>query len=334
MNPIEPPRHELGDWAISEEPIGKWRDWAARRYEAQLVCHESLGDDSVPYVVTNTHTGIFSAAFGCPVHVYDADTNAASLPVVRTAEEADALPEPGLDSPTLRRVFEFARMMAEELGPEVPVAVPDVQSPFDIAAMVWHKEEFFVALVGEPDAVKRLVEKCERLLTRFLDRYLEELPNVNLCHCPRAWAPPELGMWLSEDEAGSISPAMFEEFCLPSLRRLSERYGGIFIHCCADAGHQYASFKKVPNLRAWNRVFTDPGGPREALEAFPETPFMVAWTGEEDVRKLLDVAPPTMRFLFNMDARESFDETKALYERLRERCPRTEVAPAASDGPG
>ncbi len=194
--------------------------------------------------------------------------------------------------------------------------------------MVWHKEDLFVALASEPEAVKRLVGRAERLLVRFLDRYLDELPNVNLCHSPRAWAPPELGMWLSEDEAGSISPAMFEEFCLPSLTRLSERYGGLFIHCCASAAHQYPSFGKIPNFRAWQRVFADEGGPKVALDAFPETPFIVAWTGEEDVHKLLEMAPPKARFLFNMPAQESLDETKALYERLRERCPRLEAAGA------
>ena len=308
VNAIEPGSSELGDWAISAEPIARWRDWAVKCYEAQLESHEKLDDDSVPYVSANTNTGIFAGAFGCPIHVYEEETNAAAEPIVRTAEEADALDEPGLEAPTLRRVFEFARMAGEALGPEAPVSVPDIQSPFDIAALVWRKEDFFVALHTDPDAVKRLVDKAERLLTGFLDRYLEEFPNVNLCHCPRAWAPRELGVWLSEDEAGSISPAMFEEFCLPSLKRLSDRYGGIFIHCCADAGHQYPSFAKVPNLRAWNRVFTDKGGPGVALEAFPETPFIVAWTEEEDVYKLLDVAPPTMRFLVNMDAQESLDQ--------------------------
>ena len=181
MDPIDPPADEpggdgLGDWSISDEPIVKWRDLALRRYEAQLEYHERLGDDSVPYVVVNTNTGIFSAAFGCPVHVYDEDTNAASVPIVRTPAEADELPEPSLEMPTLRRVLEFARMMLDEVGPEVPIAVPDIQSPFDIAAMVWHKEDFFVALATEPDAAKRLVGKAERLLTRFLGKYLDEFP--------------------------------------------------------------------------------------------------------------------------------------------------------------
>jgi hypothetical protein len=251
------------------------------------------------------------------------DTNAASTPLVRTVEEADSLGEPSIDgSPTLRRVLELAVMMADDLGPEVPVAVPDIQSPFDIAAMVWRKEDFYVACAVEPEAVLRLVGKCERLLTRFLDRYLDLLPNVNMCHCPRAWSPPDLGIWLSEDEVGAISPDTFERLSLPSLTRLSERYGGISIHCCARAEHQFPSFRKLPGLRAWQRVFADERGAQVALESWPETPFVVAWQSEEAVMHLAELAPHGMRFLLNMEAQASLDESRALLERLRQTFPR------------
>lgn len=62
------------------------------------------------------------------------------------------------------------------------------------------------------------------------------------------------GVTLSEDEAGSISPEQFSVFALPYLRRLSERYGGIGIHCCADAGHQWRFFRELPGLRYLNLV--------------------------------------------------------------------------------
>ena len=323
MNATEPGGCPLGDFTLSDRPVADWRDHVLRRYEAQLEWHERIGDDSVPYVVsTHANTGIFAAAFGCPLHVYDTDTNAAATPAVNTADEADALPEPEIDDvPTLRRTLELARLAAEALGPEVPVAVPDVQSPFDIAAMVWRKEEFFIACATAPKPVRRLVAKCERLLVRFLDRYLAELPNVNMCHCPRAWSPPELGIWLSEDEGGSISPATFEALSLPSLTRLSERYGGISIHCCASAAHQFPSFRKLPGLRAWQRVFADQGGPATALKAWPDKPFVVAWTDEREVRELRQISPET-RFLVNMDAQETLEESLALYARLRQVFPR------------
>jgi hypothetical protein len=176
-------------------------------------------------------------------------------------------------------------------------------------------------MITEPDAVRRLVDKCQQLLINFFDHFLREVGEANLCHCPVAWAPPELGVWLSEDEAGSMSTEMFEAFCLPNLIDLSERYGGLFVHCCATADHQYQSFAKIPNLRGLNRVFQAPG-PRPAIETFSkDTVLMVAWTPEDRVVEMLDMALPETRFLFNMPA-QPLDEARRTYDRLRERCPR------------
>ena len=330
------PCKELGDFAISERPVADWVPVYVRRYEERVRFLEAIGDDSVPYANLNTNTGVFAAAFGCPIHVYAEETNAAARPVVRTAREADALPEPSLGARTVSRIFELGRLMRRELGPEAPIGVPDIQSPFDIAALVWNKEDFLVALLEEPEAVRRLVGKCLRLLTGFLTEFKREFPECNLCHCPNAWAPPRLGAWLSEDEVGSLSPAMFEEFCLPALVELSETFGGLFMHCCASAEHQFPGFLRIPDLRGLNRaggqfepMFRRRPGAAAPGEAFAgETVFMVAWTAEQEVNMLLDIAPSGSRFLINMPEMP-LDEAKAVFERLRRRCPREDPVAAA-----
>jgi len=305
-----------GDFTIGDRPEEDWVAHYVDQYEARVRYHDALEDESVPFVNLNTNTGVFAAAFGCPLHTYDAATNAAARPIVTTAAEADALRAPTLSAPTLRRVMRMAELLREELGPDAPISVPDIQSPFDIAALIWNKEEFFMALVLEPDAVKRLVRKTTDLLTEFLKEFMTRIGNVNLCHCPNAWAPNELGMWLSEDEAGSISSEMFEEFCLPSLIELSETFGGMFVHCCANADHQYDSFLKIPNLRGLNRVFTS--HPRNTIEKFGSIVHIPAWMGEEDCCRLLDMARPESRFLFNMNGCE-IPEARELVGRMKER---------------
>jgi len=309
-----------GDITCSDLPLGLWVDRALRQYEAELRLLADVDDDSVPVARIATGTQLFAAAFGSRVHIFP-DSPPCALPLVETAREADALAEPEPETGPLGRVLEAGAQLRERLGPEVPIRVPDIQSPFDIAALVWRKEGLYTALVDEPDAVKRLVGKCTRLLRRFLEGFVAELGECSLAHCPDAWAPSELGCWLSEDEAGAMSPVMFEEFCLPPLVELSETFGGLFVHCCATADHQYPSFRKIPNLRGINRVFQAPG-PRPAIEAFtPGTVLMVAWTGIEACREMLDMALCETRFLFNMPA-EPRDQAKATYERMREWCPR------------
>lgn len=53
---------------------------------------------------------------------------------------------------------------------------------------------------------------------------------------------------------GIISTGMFEQFALPSLVSLSDRFGGLFTHCCADANHQHGTFLAIPGHRGMNRV--------------------------------------------------------------------------------
>lgn len=310
--------YRYGDFTLPDLPLADWLPILLRDYEARLRWHEALDDDSVPYVKLNTGTQLFAAAFGCPVHRYE-DSNPCALPCVTTAAEADRLPFPSLDAPPFDRVFEMARLIRQRVGPETPISVPDIQSAFDIAALVWRKEEFYIATLNEPEAVHRLVAKCQALLKAFFDRFRQEVGEVNFCHCPNAWAPPELGVWLSEDEAGSLSTPMFEQFCLPTLIDLSQTYGGLFVHCCATADHQYASFRKIPNLRGLNRVFQKPG-PGPAIAAFSgSTVLMIAWTDEAGVNALLEMARPDSRFLFNMPG-QPLAESQRTLERLRRRC--------------
>lgn len=309
-----------GDFISSPLPAADWLPWVVEGYEHMVRWHEALDDDAMPTAKLWTGTEIFAAAFGCDIHVYEGMPPAAR-PLVCSTAEADRLPQPDLQAWPMAKVFELGHLVRERLGPEVPIGVPDIQSPFDIAALVWNKEDLFIAMVEEPEAVHRLVAKCHRLLVDFFTAFQREFSNVNLCHCPNAWAPPALGCWLSEDEAGSMSTAMFEEFCLPTLTGLSEQFGGLFMHCCASADHQYGQFRSIPSLRGLNRIFQEIG-PRPAIKTFAgHTVLMVSWVTEETVYEYLAMAEPDTRYLFNVGA-PSLDEAQRIYERLRARCPR------------
>ena len=60
------------------------------------------------------------------------------------------------------------------------------------------------------------------------------------------------GITVSEDEVGAVSAEMFAAFFRDELVALSSRYGGIGVHCCAHARHQWDHFKSLPGLRLPN----------------------------------------------------------------------------------
>ena len=234
------------------------------------------------------------------MHVF-ADSNPCALPLVHSTEEADRLQVPDLWSVrSLCRIFELGDLVRRELGPETDFGICDLQTGFDIANLVWNKEDLLCAMALDPEPVKRLHAKCARLLKTFLIEIRKEFPTMSPCHCPGNWVPPTLGPWVSNDEVGALSSAMFEEFCLPELVDLSATFGGVAMHCCADAEHQLPSFNKIPDFYAFNRVQAKRGY-LPLLEHFAgsEAPVHVlSWVPDADMRCLIQESPAGTRFVF------------------------------------
>jgi len=240
---------------------------------------------------------------------------------VTSAREADCLPAPDMwRSPSLYRVFELGDALRRELGSEVILGPPDTQTGFDTACLVWEKASLFTSMLvdAERESVTGLVRMCSELLTKFLDELHKEFPTMTLCGCPGVWTPPELPPWYSNDECGAFSTELFQEFCLPELLELSRHFGGIGMHCCADAEHQFPAFSTIPGFYAFNRVAARRGYlPILDDLAGPEGPVHVlAWLDEDTIADLIRNAPLETRFVFTlMDADE--DTADAWLERMR-----------------
>jgi hypothetical protein len=69
------------------------------------------------------------------------------------------------------------------------------------------------------------------------------------------------GIGLSTDNLLMISPAMFEEFCVPDCARIGAAFGGTAMHSCGNWGRWLEAMKKIPNLTMVDGAFspqTDP----------------------------------------------------------------------------
>ena len=303
----------FGNFTLSEKPIDHWVPIFVKNYRRAEAMHQATGDDGIPCAKLSTGTHLYAAAFGCDVHVYD-DNPACALPMVATAEQADRLQIPDVwKAPNLSRVFELGDALRKELGDDAFFGPPDMQTGFDTAALIWQKENLLIAMMDEQEkpAVKRLVDKCAQLFKTFLFELRKEFRNLSPCHCPGTWTPPEMGPWMSNDECGIMSTPMFEEFCLPEMVDLAETFGGMGMHCCANAEHQFESFKKIPNLYGFNRVAAGHGY-QPLLEHFnsPDAPVHVlAWLDEQQIVSLIEDSNPETRYIFNFMG-DSVDEAR------------------------
>lgn len=224
-------------------------DWIMKKYELQCKAMEFLEDDRVPFLDMLTGTEIFAECFGCKV-IQPENNNPFASPAVFNAAEAVALKKPRLEDTPLMFLFEMADELRQRAGKDVLFKVPDIQSPMDIAALIWDKNDFYIALIEEPEAVKYLAGMARELVTEFMDEWFSRYGRECIGHFPDYYMPE--GLCMSVDEVGIINPDMFVEYFLPELEFMSGHFGGLSIHCCANARHQWENFKKVPNLKLMN----------------------------------------------------------------------------------
>ena len=226
-------------------------DYAARAYELSMRRLEWLHDDFIPFAPCVTGTEIFAEACGSEV-IKTEDSNPFALPFITEASEVSKVKIPKLEDSSLYCLFDMADEIIKKCGSGVLLTLPDVQTPMDIAALIWDKNYLFIAMVEEPEAVKELAHKISVLYYAFFDEWFKRYGTEFMAHCPDYYMPS--GLTVSEDEIGSVSSAVFDELFLPELINITNRYSGIGIHCCANARHQWDNFKKVPKLKMLNLV--------------------------------------------------------------------------------
>ena len=318
----QPPRHLL---LINYEPDGieiplphpdkeaARIDSAWDRYERQTKRLEWLDDDTLPSLHVHTGTEIFAEAFGCRVHRPD-DTMPSAIPLIDDASAVAKLATPTLDAPPFPQIFRIADELRRRAGDGALMKMADIQSPMDIAALIWNKNSFYPAMCEAPEAVKELAAKVATLLTAFLDEWYGRYGHEFMAHYPDYYMPA--GFTVSEDEVGVVNATMFREFFLPELTQLSERYGGIGMHCCADSEHQWAGFLEIPGLRLLNLV-QPPDVTRSAYEFFAEhVAQMHSWQGEGDPWTWPASHPPGVRTVIQAGAKDR-EEAIELAAKLR-----------------
>ncbi len=293
-------------------------EYVLDRYERMLSRQAWLDDDALPYLDLLTGTEIFAEAFGCGVHRPAGDMPFAQ-PLVVDPSDVAKLRVPRLEDSTLAFQFELADEARRRAGADTLLRLPDIQSPMDIAALIWDKNTLYIAMLESPQAVSDLATMACELLTGFMDEWHARYGDAFIAHYPDYYMPG--GITLSEDECGIVSPEMFEVFFLPHLVELAEHFGEIGIHCCADAMHQWDQFKRVPNLKLINLV-KEPDYLRQAWTAF-ETHCvqMHNWCGDGPCGTWARAYPSSARMVITVGS-DSRDDAKRKAELLRASCAR------------
>ncbi|MDR2572169.1 MAG: hypothetical protein LBD23_17985 [Oscillospiraceae bacterium] len=224
-------------------------DWAKRLYEWQIKNVESYEDDSLPFLFPVTGTEIFAEAFGCNV-IYPENNMPFALPLVSDSSAATKLKVPKLEDTPLMMLFDIADELRHFAGSDALIRLPDVQCPIDVSALIWDKNDFFLTMIDKPEAIHELAGKIKELQIAFFDEWFKRYGTTFIAHFPNYYM--DGGITMSVDELGCVSPQMFREFFTGEINDLSQRYGGVGIHTCADSIRQWDNLKQIDGLKLLN----------------------------------------------------------------------------------
>ena len=226
-------------------------EWAWTMYLQRMEDSEWLEDDNIPCLHILAGTEKFAEAFGCKVHRPRDSCFTGAIPMIHSPEDAEKVKIPRLEDTPLMLLFDIADELRDRAGKDAIFRIPGMMCPMDMGATIWDKTDLFVSMLDEPESVKALCAKCRDFLVQFADAWFERYGHDEfLGHYPGYYM--NTGISMTVDEIGNVSSEMYKEFFEEDLHFLSERYGGMGIHCCANSKHQWENLKRIPGLKLLN----------------------------------------------------------------------------------
>lgn len=176
----------------------------------------------------------------------------------------------------------------------------DIQGPLNTAALLWQQEDFLVAMLTEPEIVHELLEQVTEHIIQTIKAMIQKIRLISGPMWPFIYLPPDIGVGITEDYMPLISPELYKEFGIPYLERISQVFGGIFIHCCGRYAHHIDNLKKS-RINILGMEFHYPYTMPETLfQAFGSSAIFVPMLGPHGREKFQDTAD---YFLYLKDIR-------------------------------
>lgn len=227
----------------------------AKFLDAQLEEIESqakLRGDLVPALCPTLGVVAIPSAFGAEVVWWENDFPAVRPLIGDRSDRVRDLARPRVTDGELGRILDYTRVFLERTGGRMPIRLGDIQGPLDNAALIFGHTAFLETLITAPREVHRLLDMVTDLMIEFADAQRGLVRAAGAEFVPSSfqpWLPDGRGLSIANDMAVMLSPALHDEFGVPYLNRLSEAFGGLYIHSCGDWTHLFPSLEKVRGLK-------------------------------------------------------------------------------------
>jgi hypothetical protein len=268
-----------------------------------------LRGDLVPALCPTLGVIAVPSAFGAEVVWWENDFPAVRPLIGDHPERIRRLVRPKITDGQLGRILDYTRVFLERTGGRVPIRLGDIQGPLDNAALVFGHTSFLEASITAPREVHALLDMITDLMIEFAAAQRGFVRAAGAEFVPSAfqpWLPDGRGISVANDVAVMLSPELHDEFGVPYLNRLSDAFGGVYIHSCGDWTHLFPSLEKIRGLRGlefgaseapYDKVLARFGG-RTVLACRIGLHRDIHFDGMADFVRKVVAAAPTPRGLF------------------------------------
>ena len=211
-----------------------------------------LRGDLVPALCPTLGVIAVPSAFGAEVVWWENDFPGVRPLIGDRPDKVRGLARPRVTDGELGRILDYTRVFLERTAGRMPIRLGDIQGPLDNAALIFGHTAFLEALITAPREVHRLLDMVTDLMIEFAAAQRGLVRTAGAEFVPSSfqpWLPDGQGLSIANDVAVMLSPALHDEFGVPYLNRLSEAFGGLYIHSCGDWTHLFPSLEKVRGLR-------------------------------------------------------------------------------------
>ncbi len=214
-----------------------------------------FGGDTPCCLRPNVGTGIVASLFGAEIRLTDNNMPWVEPIGVERIRRAVAEPMPDLQGGLMPQVIAqyafFKAMLADypKCREAFNITLPDLQGPFDTAAMLWGSE-IFEALYTQQDLVSAFLQRIAETMLAVHDALVPYTADQLYPHGQFQHTIGVKGKLLIREDSAAvmISPAMYREIIRPANERLAATLGSVGFHFCGNGRHQVDNLLDIPGV--------------------------------------------------------------------------------------
>ena len=225
--------------------------------------------------------GTIASSFGIDYTWHNGQAPA-FVPKFKSIKEAlDAPVIPVKDTRIGNHTLNMIEYFLEETQGRIPISLCDVQSPFNVAAMLVDINALLIGFYDCPDQVIELLDRIIQLLTDFTHEQATRIGKA-LVWPGHGFASSRVfeGLGMSDDYSILLSADQYRQFAETSLAKAAADFNGPVFHSCGNWSHLAPVIKQIPGLRMVDGAFgaqTDPSpnDPEVPPEVFANSGIIV-----------------------------------------------------------